>query len=211
MVPLTKLIMNYELLKKGLSGDSPFFQRLLFLHRGDLSGQVVLPLFDAFTALEAAELHNVQLSAGSLGDFAHQALDVLIGILDEGLLQQAHFLVVLLDPALDHPVDDLLGLAFVQGLGAKDFLLFFQLARVHFLTADSLGLGRGNLQRQVVGKGLYGFTGTAGSIRCDFNQDANLAAQVDIGGNHAGGLITAETADGDLFPDRDGRVAALHR
>ena len=44
-------------------------------------------------------------------------------------------------------------------------------------------------------------------IRADFHHDADLAAQVNVGGNDAGSFIPLKAADGNLLSDGDGSVA----
>ena len=93
-------------------GDSSE-EELLHL-RLDLCREVLLLLLDALTELEARELHDLLA--------AEDIRDRLVRILDEDLLIEADFLVVLLDAALDDAVDDLGRLAFFLGLLASDFL-----------------------------------------------------------------------------------------
>jgi len=85
--------------------------RLALGHGSHFGSQVVLALFDAFAALETGIADDVQGAAGSLGHLSHQTLDGLVAVLDELLVQQADFLVVLLDLTVNDLVHDLLGLA----------------------------------------------------------------------------------------------------
>lgn len=130
--------------------------------RGNLLGKVVLALFDTLAALEALEADHIQLRADLLGDLAHQLGDGLVRILDEGLLQEANLLIVLLDAALDHLVHDLLGLALVERLGAEDLTLLVERLGGNLFLAHIAGLGSGDLQRDVMIEGAEG-VGAKGS------------------------------------------------
>src|ERR1700722_17022795 len=61
-----------------------------------------------------------------LGDLGLDQIGVGGGIfLDEGLFHQADFFVILGQTAFDDFVENLFGLAFAEGAGARDILLFF--------------------------------------------------------------------------------------
>ena len=63
---------------------------------------------------------------GHGGIFPQKILDGLLVVLDEGLLDQAYFLVELVDAALHDFFGDLGGLAFFLGLAQVDFPLLDQ-------------------------------------------------------------------------------------
>ena len=108
--------------------------QLRLLHRSDFRREVVLALLDAFAALEADVAHDVQRGASRLGGFVHQRGDGLVTILDELLVKQAHFLVVLFDLTRDDAVNDLFGLAGFNRLRALNFGFLRQLVGIHFFS-----------------------------------------------------------------------------
>src|SRR5690554_5835674 len=136
--------------------------------RSDFSSEVdFFTTIDAFAHFEPDEGYN--LGTGFLGQFA----DLDVRILDEGLLYQAGFCEELVDTALDHVLNNILGLAGnLVGVQRQENFLFLR----HYL--------RGYLRRveqlRVAGINVHGnVTGQFSITALQGNQYTNaMAVQV---------------------------------
>src|SRR5262249_44044468 len=100
--------------------------------------------------LEADEARDRHVLA-ELGDLGlDELLDRQSGFLDERLFEEADLFVELGEAAFDDAVDDLLGLAFVQGAGAGDFALLIKDIGRNVFAAEVSRIGRGDVHRNVV-------------------------------------------------------------
>ena len=91
----------------------------------DFLSEVVLALFKAFT-------HLVTNETNYLEGIADELTNGLVAILNKGLLEEADFLVVLLDTAVDHLLDDCFGLrlGLVERLCTEVLLLLLDISLV---------------------------------------------------------------------------------
>ena len=137
-----------------------------------LGGEVDFLDLDALTHLVADEGRHFRASA------CNQLANGNVGILDEGLFDEAVLGQELLYPAADHLLNDLRRLAGLQRLRCVDLFLFLNqvfrhIGRRHHLRVDC-GHVHGHVARQILI--------TAGKL----NQYSDAVVAVDVGAHHAG-------------------------
>ena len=158
----------------------------LFHLSSNFSSKVLLLLLDAFTELIARECRYL--------DISEDILDRLVGILDENLLVEADFLVVLVDAAFDHALNNLLRLALFESLLAENFLLVLESCCIDAAAIDGCRSSCSNLHGNILAELFVAAR--------QVNEDTNLAAHVDVACHTAFALITDEAAQGNLLADR---------
>ena len=154
--------------------------------------------------LVADEGDDGDVIAEFLADLLEQGVHRDVGILNKSLVQQAGLGVQGLQLAGKNLFQQVFGLAFLDELLLGDFLFLSHEGGVQAVGADALGSGGGNVQGQVLGKSLErvrldGFF-LAG---LDRQQNANLAAHVDVGDHSAGAVHreAGELAQSHVFTD----------
>src|SRR5690606_9908561 len=148
-----------------------------------------------FAPFEPDEPANGDVFAEGGDMLLDEIVDLLLRILNEGLLEKARLFVELLQPPGDDFVDDVLRLALVEGGGPQDAALLLEHALRHVFTRDVQRLGGGNMHRQIPHELLENRV-ARDEIRLavDFDQDADAPAGVDVRvhhalGGHAAGLL----------------------
>ncbi len=105
------------------------------------------PLWGSY--FEAGEATDADVFA-QLGDLGCDELrDGLRGFLDEGLVEQADFLVELRHLAFEDLADDGFGLALHGGLGEEDFLFAVEVGLRDLIAADEARVGGGDVHGDV--------------------------------------------------------------
>ena len=99
----------------------------LFYHTGNFSSEVILALLDALALFITDEFGNLDGAAQLLAGLLNVFCDINFSVLNKGLLEQADFLIELVDTAIDHLFLHLIGLAgqlgIVLDLGQDDLFL----------------------------------------------------------------------------------------
>src|SRR5699024_6825135 len=152
-------------------------------HLGDFLGKIVHSLLQALALLVADKANHFNLTAQLLGHGGDVLGNRLVGVLDKSLFQQAVFLIELADSSHDHLLGDVGGLALIDGLRPEDFLFLLQHVGRHLLFVQVGGVGRGNLHADILGK--LGKAGLVCTVGLEIAHDADAAAAVNIGLNHA--------------------------
>ena len=149
--------------------------------------KVFSALLETFAHFVAGEADDFEPAVDHLGN-------ALIGVLNEGLLKQADFLIILLDAAFNHFFNDCsgIGLGIVLCLFAENLALMLEFGLVTVVLAEAGGLCSRDLHCDIV-------CNSGELIVADLKKYADFAAEVDIGINDA--FNTIEAADGDLFAD----------
>src|SRR5210317_2026317 len=112
----------------------------------DLRGEVIGALLDALAELETLECQHLATPG------PEQFLNALIGILDEGLSEQGDLRQKLAQPATDHLLEDILGLAGFPGLSQKNIPFLVQDLRGNIVAPDELGSAGGHVHGQIPGQ-----------------------------------------------------------
>ena len=128
------------------------------------------------------------------------------GVLHETLLEEAAFGEELADLALEDVFDDVRGLAFGDEAGAEDVEFVVHDGLRDVLAGKSLGRAGGDVQGEVLDEFLEAVG--AGGFRlggADFDEHADLATEVDVGGDDtAGSGVEADVlAELEVFTDFD--------
>src|ERR1035438_4063491 len=122
-----------------------------------------------------------------LGDLGFDQLaDGEAGFLDEGLIEQADFFVILRQPAFHDAVDHVGGFAFESGAAALDVALFLERFAGDVLLADITRVGGGDVHGDIVHQFLeIGVARHEIGLAVDFHQHAELAARMDVTADQA--------------------------
>src|SRR5438128_818455 len=102
---------------------------------GDFGGEVAFLLLDAFAELEADEAGDVDRRSDLLGLGGDDVFDLGLVVHHEQLRQEGHLLAELGDRAVDHLLDDILGLARFLRLLGRDRALALDQGRIEILAA----------------------------------------------------------------------------
>src|SRR5512144_542753 len=148
-----------------------------------------------FAQLETCEAAHDDVFAQPRHRVRDELADLLVGILDERLLEQACIGVELLHLAADHLVDHLCRLAAVRRLGHVDAALLLEHLGRHLLTPNVARVGGRDLHRQLLHQVLevVGARDEVG-LAVHLDEHADLAAGMDVrrddavGGGAAGAL-----------------------
>ena len=118
----------------------------------DFFREVILALLKSFAHLIAHETSYGDLLTDGRDSFGYELADGLGAVTHVHLLHEADVLVVLLDPAVDHLVDDGvgLGIGLVLRLCDEDLSLLFEFRGRDFLFGHVGGSGSGDVHRDVV-------------------------------------------------------------
>src|SRR5262249_28495084 len=151
----------------------------------------------------ADEATDHELVAEFLALFVHELGDGLIGVLDEGLIDQADGAVEFLDLPVDDLLDDVRRLA-GRDLLAIDGALALQRVAGDGAAVDANRIVGGDLQGDVADELLERIrVGRFVLLGPDFHENADFAAGVNVGGNGAVALHFDAVAatDEDVFAD----------
>src|SRR4051794_10277363 len=158
----------------------PIFEAALPIHRRAPEALLsfVRDFFPDHVADEAAERDRLAERLALLGN---ELGDRLIGILNEGLIQEAGGRVELVHLTIDNLLDDIGGVA-SRRLAAIDFALALDERGRDLVAGNADGIGSGNLERDIAHQ-LLEILATGGVIllSADFDEYAHLATSVDVG------------------------------
>src|ERR1044071_4105671 len=115
----------------------------------DLGGEVVLLFLEALAELEAHEAADLDVLADLRDQLLLDLIDRLVGVLHPRLIEQADLLHPLRDLAVDHLLDDGLGLAALLRLRDEDGALAVDHVLRDLVLADELRVHRGDLERDL--------------------------------------------------------------
>src|SRR5579864_5561576 len=122
--------------------------------RRDLAAEIAGGTVDALAEREAHEAGDCDRSANLcfrlFKGLRHAGLILLVK--NEGLIEQANFLVVGLEAGLDDLLDDVCW--FALGLGRKHIFLALDRCRIETGRIDGLGVGEGNMHRHHAAESL---------------------------------------------------------
>src|SRR5438132_2177486 len=179
------------------SARNASMRRRLFLagHRSaDLGGEVLLLFLQTLAERVAGEASHLDVLADQRDGGAELVLHrpLPIWIAEEGLIQQAHPLKVLLQLAGEDFVEHRLRLALIAQLGPLGIPLLVELVCGNVFPADPLRIAPGDLHRDVLHQRLELLVpGSEVRLAIDLHQHADLAAEVDVRAHRAFGGAAA--------------------
>src|SRR3954471_8487695 len=156
--------------------------------RAHLGGEILGLLLQPLAERHADESSDVDVLADHRDGVGDLLLDgaLALGVLDEGLLEEAPLLEELLQLAGEDLLQHRLRLALLEELGAVDLLLVLEGVGRHFLAPHPFGAHRRNLHGDVLHQ-LLELLVAGGEVRLavHLHEDADLAAHVDVVPDHA--------------------------
>src|SRR5580704_7165721 len=138
----------------------------------DLGGKIGRRPLDPLAQREAGEGGDPDRLAGRFGRSLDNLADPAFAVDHEDLLQEHDLLIEFAQPALDHALDDRLGLAAALGLLAQYRALAVERRRRHRGDIEIERVCRRDMHRQLAAEGGKRL---AGRIRFERHQDADLA------------------------------------
>ena len=169
----------------------------------NFSSEVLVALLQALALGEVGEGSDLDVAAQSLRGVGNVLLDVHAAVLDEGLVDQAGFLVELAQLADGHLLLDSVGLVgslgIVGHLSQNDLLLLGQNVLGHVGLVQVAGVSSSDLHGDVLAEGSELGLGSDVVRGLELDDDAVGAAAMDIGSAVA--LIAGKAANLDVLLD----------
>lgn len=183
----------------------------LLLHAGDFGSEIVLALFETFALLIAAVANDFNIAAQLLGGLLGVLLDREVAVFDERLLEEAVFLVELVELAGRDLFLDLLRLGghlrVVVHLSHQNGALLVENVLRHIALVAEARVERGDLHGDVLAVGLEFGLGCDGGISVELHDNGMSAAGMYIADQNTFKIL--EATDLDILADGKDLLAQL--